>query len=77
MAILASEDRRPCLRRLDVPALVVHGTADPLVRHRGGVQTAQALRNGTLMSIEGMGHDLPPEVWPRLCDAIEDVAGSR
>ena len=74
MAILASPDRRPALRGLDVPALVVRGTADPLVRHRGGVQTALNLRHGELMSIEGMGHDLPPEVWPRLCDAIEHVS---
>lgn len=77
MAILASADRRAALRRLHVPALVVHGTADPLVRPRGGVQTALALRHGELMPIEGMGHDLPPEVWPRVCDAIEHVASSR
>lgn len=77
LAILASEDRRPALRRLDVPALVVHGTADPLVRYRGGLQTALALRNGELLSIEGMGHDLPREMWPRLCDGIEHVAMSK
>ena len=70
LAILASEDRRPALRALDLPALVVHGTRDPLVRPRGGVQTAASLRRGELLSIEGMGHDLPWAMWPQLCDAI-------
>lgn len=74
LAILASEDRRPALRRLELPAMVVHGTADPLVRPRGGLQTAKALRRGELLSVEGMGHDLPKEMWGRLCDAIEHVA---
>jgi pimeloyl-ACP methyl ester carboxylesterase len=75
VAILASEDRRDALRRLQVPSLVVHGTADPLVRPRGGVQTAAALRDAELLSIEGMGHDLPREVWERLCEAIVHVTG--
>jgi pimeloyl-ACP methyl ester carboxylesterase len=60
---------------LQVPSLVVHGTADPLVRPRGGVQTAAALRDAELLSIEGMGHDLPREVWERLCEAIVHVTG--
>ncbi len=74
LAILASEDRRAALGELDVPALIVHGTQDPLVRHSGGVKTARSLRHAELMSIEGMGHDLPPPMWSRLCDAIEDTA---
>lgn len=75
LAVLASEDRREALGRLELPALVVHGTADRLVRYRGGVQTARALRSGELLSIEGMGHDLPREMWPMLCDAFEHTVG--
>ncbi len=71
LAVLASEDRRAALAKLDLPALVVHGTADRLVRYRGGLQTARALRRGELLSIEGMGHDLPRSMWPTLCDAFE------
>lgn len=74
VAVVASGDRRPALRRLDMPALVVHGTADPLVRFRGGKRTAQALRRGTLLPIQGMGHDLPRAAWPQICDAIGAVA---
>ncbi|MEM6290622.1 MAG: alpha/beta hydrolase [Myxococcota bacterium] len=74
LAILAAEDRRPALRRLSVPALVVHGTADPLVRPRGGAQTALALAQGELLSIEGMGHDIPEEAWPRIVDGMVATA---
>ena len=74
VAILASADRRAALAQVKVPALVVHGTADPLVRPRGGIQTALALPDAELLSIEGMGHDLPPAMWPRLCDALEHVS---
>ncbi len=73
-AILAAPDRRAALARLTMPALVVHGTADPLVRPRGGEQTAAAIPGATLLRIEGMGHDLPAGAWPRMCDAIEAVA---
>jgi pimeloyl-ACP methyl ester carboxylesterase len=40
VAILASGDRTDALQRLSVPTLVVHGDADPLVGHSGGVATA-------------------------------------
>ena len=76
-AILASGDRRHRLRQLELPALVVHGAAGPLVRPRGGVQTALSLRHGELLSIEGMGHDLPAEMWPQLCEGIERVSSGR
>jgi pimeloyl-ACP methyl ester carboxylesterase len=69
-AILASGDRTPRLRELRLPAVVIHGTADPLVPYRGGVATARAIPGAELMSVDGMGHDLPREVWPRVVDAV-------
>jgi pimeloyl-ACP methyl ester carboxylesterase len=69
-AIIASGDRTPELRRIVAPTLVVHGTADPLVASSGGRATARAIPGAELMMIEGMGHDLPRAVWPRLIDAI-------
>ena len=53
---------------------MIHGTADPLVAHSGGRATARAIPGAKLMSIEGMGHDLPRAVWPRLIDAIAEHA---
>jgi pimeloyl-ACP methyl ester carboxylesterase len=72
-AILASGDRTAALGELRLPTLVVHGDADPLVDVSGGRATAAAIRGAELLEIEGMGHDLPREVWPRLLDRLDDV----
>jgi pimeloyl-ACP methyl ester carboxylesterase len=69
-AILASGDRTPALRRLQVPTTVIHGTDDPLVPFRGGVATARAIPGAELVAIPGMGHDMPREVWPRFHEAL-------
>jgi len=73
-AIIASGDRTADLRRIAIPTLVVHGTADPLVSPSGGRATAKAIPGAQLMTIEGMGHDLPRAIWPRLIDAIAEQA---
>jgi pimeloyl-ACP methyl ester carboxylesterase len=73
-AIVASGDRTAELRRIEAPTLVIHGTADPMVAPSGGRATARAIRGAKLMTIEGMGHDLPRAAWPRLIDAIASHA---
>jgi pimeloyl-ACP methyl ester carboxylesterase len=71
VAILLQKDRRTALASLKVPALVIHGTADPLMPVEGGKDTAQAIPGSQLMLIEGMGHDLPHGgAWPRIVEAI-------
>ena len=69
-AIIASGNRTTELRRITAPTLVVHGKADPLVAYSGGRATARLIPGAKMMSVEGMGHDLPRAVWPRLIDAI-------
>jgi pimeloyl-ACP methyl ester carboxylesterase len=73
-AIVASGNRTPELRTIKAPTLVIHGTSDPLVAYSGGQATARAIPGARLMSIEGMGHDLPRALWPRLIDAIAEQA---
>jgi pimeloyl-ACP methyl ester carboxylesterase len=74
-AIMASGDRTPRLRSLNVPTTVIHGRDDPLVPFRGGRATAAAIPNARLIAIPGMGHDLPREVWPQVVDAVAETAG--
>jgi len=69
-AIVAHGSRRAALAKLDVPALVIHGSADPLVPVECGRDTAEAIPGAELLIIEGMGHDLPRPAWPRIIDAI-------
>ncbi len=73
-AIIASGDRTAEVREITAPTLVVHGTADPLVRPSGGRATARAIRGSKLLRIERMGHDLPRAIWPQLIDAIAENA---
>jgi pimeloyl-ACP methyl ester carboxylesterase len=72
-AIIAGGDRTEALAELKLPTLVVHGDADPLVNVSGGRATAAAIPGAELLEVEGMGHDLPREVWPRLFDRLDDV----
>jgi pimeloyl-ACP methyl ester carboxylesterase len=69
-AILASPSRTEALRRLDVPAVVIHGERDPLVPFRAGQATARAIPGAELVRIPDMGHDMPKELWPTFVDAI-------
>lgn len=69
-AILASPDRTAALRRLHVPALVIHGLVDPLVRLSGGIATAAAIPGSRLLVFNDMAHDLPRTRWAEMADAI-------
>jgi len=73
-ACLAARDRSPQLRKLRIPALVIHGTADPLVHVSGGRATAEAIPGAELDLVAGMGHDLPRDLWPRVVDGIARTA---
>jgi pimeloyl-ACP methyl ester carboxylesterase len=70
-AIIASGDRTAELANITAPTLVVHGSVDPLISPSGGRATARAIAGAKLMMIEGMGHDLPRVLWPRLIDAFD------
>jgi pimeloyl-ACP methyl ester carboxylesterase len=77
-AILAGGNRTAELRHITAPTLVIHGTADRLVRPSGGRATARAIPGAHLLTIEGMGHDLPRGAWPQIIDAIvENAARAR
>lgn len=75
VAILASGSRREALRGVQVPSLVIHGAADPLVPVEAGRDTAQAVPGAELLEFEGMGHDLPRPLWPRFVEAIAKLVG--
>jgi hypothetical protein len=40
------------------------------VRPSGGRATADAIPGARLLMLEGMGHDMPPALWPPIIDAI-------
>ncbi|MBB3037698.1 alpha/beta fold hydrolase [Hoyosella altamirensis] len=74
-AVLGSGSLRPYAQRIKAPTTVIHGTADPLLRPACGRAVARAIPGARLSMIEGMGHDLPAAVTPRLASEIlENIA---
>ena len=61
-AIAADTGRAKELSGVSTPTLVIHGRADPLVPFACGQDTAKRIPGARLFAIDGMGHDLPPEV---------------
>jgi pimeloyl-ACP methyl ester carboxylesterase len=55
----SAPDRRPGLRQLSLPVLVIHGSDDPLMPPVCGQDTADNVPNAWFLQINGMGHDLP------------------
>lgn len=69
-ATVAAGDRTAKLRKLDVPALVIHGSADTICDVSGGRATAAAIPGAEFLEIEGMSHDLPEGLWPLYAERI-------
>ena len=69
-AILTAEDRRGTLANLDVPTLVIHGSADPLVPVEAGRDTAAAVPGAKYLEIDKLGHDLSEPVIEEMVEAI-------
>lgn len=73
-AILTEPDRTEALHGVTVPTMVIHGEADQLINVSGGQATAAAIPGAELLTIPGMGHDLPVDVWPQVIEAIVRTA---
>ena len=73
-AVIANGDRRPKLANIKAPVVVLHGDADPLVPVNGGKDLAANVPGAELRIVPGMGHDLPPELYGAIADAISRAA---
>jgi pimeloyl-ACP methyl ester carboxylesterase len=75
LAVWASGDRTQRLAGVRAPTLVVHGDSDPLIPLAAGRATAAAIPGARLEVLEGMGHDLPRPLWPRIVQLISEHVG--
>jgi pimeloyl-ACP methyl ester carboxylesterase len=75
VAINVSGSRTEALRQVRVPFTVIHGTGDTLVTPSGGRRTAEAVPQAVHVELEGMGHNLPEPLWPRIMDEIDATVG--
>ncbi|MCA0031062.1 alpha/beta fold hydrolase [Mesorhizobium sp. B263B2A] len=58
------------LREMTAPLLVIHGTTDPIFPVEHGEALAKAVAGAKLLRVEGGGHELHPQDWPAIADAI-------
>ena len=63
-------DRRHQLSALSVPALVVHGGADPLFPPECASDLSRTIPRAWLLEVNGMGHDLPSELFELFVGAV-------
>ena len=67
-------------KAITAPTVVLHGSADPMVRLRNGRAVAEAIPGARFVVVDGMGHDLPEPVWRPVIEALTEnfaLAGSR
>lgn len=70
---LAETRTRPWRHRLgeiSVPTLVVHGTEDALLPYGHGLALAAEIPGARLLTMAGVGHYLPPQIWDEVVPAI-------
>ncbi|RIX51218.1 alpha/beta hydrolase [Paenibacillus nanensis] len=53
-----------------VPALIIHGTEDPIIPFAHGEALARVIPQASLLTLEGTGHELHPEDWDAIVDAV-------
>ena len=73
-AVLSGGDREDALGQLDVPALVLHGTIDPLIAPDGGERLASLIPDAELVMLDDMAHDFPPHFWAPVIEAVTQLA---
>jgi pimeloyl-ACP methyl ester carboxylesterase len=61
------------LATVDVPTVVVHGTADPVYAVEHALAIVDRLPHAQLELVEGLGHELPDGFSDQLADVVQEV----
>lgn len=73
MAIMGTGPLTPWLKQVQSPTTVIHGRADPLIRPAGGKASARHIPGARLELLDGMGHDFPASLLPRIAELIDET----
>tara|TARA_R110001592_G_scaffold205052_2_gene455435 strand:- start:6385 stop:7329 length:945 start_codon:yes stop_codon:yes gene_type:complete len=71
-AILGTACLKQHLKSISCPTLVIHGEKDPLLKPACGADIVKHIPHSKLITIKGMGHDLPDQLMPRLVSLISE-----
>lgn len=78
LAESGAEPVRPRLAEITAPALVLHGTKDPLFPFAHAEALAREIPGAKLVALEGAGHQMPPRaLWDVVLGEIRGISGGR
>ena len=69
-AVGQSPHRGVRLSEIDIPTLVIHGTEDAILPYDHGQALAEGIKNAELMTLEGVGHEIPEELTEEITQKI-------
>lgn len=62
----------PRFKEVRIPALIIHGTADPVIPYEHAKALENELHNSVLLTIEGMGHEIHRNYWDDIINTISE-----
>jgi pimeloyl-ACP methyl ester carboxylesterase len=71
-AVLGTGSLLAYSKAITAPTVVLHGSADPMLRPRNGRAVAAAIPGARFVMVEGMGHDLPEPVWHPIVETLTE-----
>jgi pimeloyl-ACP methyl ester carboxylesterase len=71
-AVLGTGSLLKYARDITAPTVIIHGSEDPLVRPRNGHNLARVIDGARYVVVDGMGHDLPEQVWRPVVEALAE-----
>ncbi|HET6785168.1 MAG TPA: alpha/beta hydrolase, partial [Erysipelotrichaceae bacterium] len=69
-----TEDELTRIKEITTPTLVIHGTLDNVIPYVHGEMLAKTIPNTTLLTMQGAGHELHPEDYDSIVEAITKLS---
>jgi len=65
------------LREIKVPTLIIHGTEDSVLPYAHALALKTEITDSRLLTLDGTGHELHPDDWQTIIQAIEQHTSSK
>ncbi len=69
-AVSNSKSRYTALQKLKIPALIIHGKADPFIPFAHGQKLIKTIPHADSLWLDNMGHDIPENLMDSITDKI-------
>ncbi|MET0437324.1 MAG: alpha/beta hydrolase [Devosia sp.] len=72
-SVTTTQDWTGRFRDIAAPTLVIHGEFDPILPHENGEALADGIPGARLVTLDGAGHELPPEKLPAIAACVSGL----